>query len=498
MVVEKSEQGNWRKNVSRTERSWDKSDTYTESGCLEECSAWECVGPSTMLDEVCCLETLGNVSVNICGDSAVGELRDANVGSFVRGVRRPNTGVGIVFFLKLRFIKLEPEGRIGCGCDLCWMIGTTFFGRVGAKAPWPSRCLVEIPPLLEGISDAGSVAIFAWGLVTRLICLGGCASVGVTFRWILACNITSGDDSGGDVERGVDGSFCRARLILQILVKAKSTYNNVTCFKGRFNFLNFFLSKISVLWYKFTVWGERNQRRINTETYTSTLLIRRNNHFMLHNFLLEIPGRLLERNIVIIRWGINWGSLFRLNAFTTISGRWLWLFTRRESFSFFWLMRCEQWCIGNVWMPLTPWISSPISSSLSSFLILVSLSFPLPFPFRLSFDFFSSDSFSRRKRFLSFSENNVKYDHIKGMDRRALTNPWFACFESMPYWIFFMIKSNVFPETREQLFTSSLEIACWFPTSWTSQTNFRSMKKGRVEENLFASSSYPSHWITVA
>jgi hypothetical protein len=61
--------------------------------------------------------------------------------------------VGVLFFLKVRLLKLVLNFRVGSGG---FGFGSTFptsLGTVGANAPWARRCFVERPLAVEVTPD---------------------------------------------------------------------------------------------------------------------------------------------------------------------------------------------------------------------------------------------------------------------------------------------------------------------------------------------------------
>lgn len=168
------------------------------------------------------------------GDWMEGELIEANVGSFWTGERKAETIVnsgwlvlllplgidiwegGWMVFLKFRFDKGFDCVRVGRGSDGLGLGLETLamsFGKVGARAPWASLCLVEMP-LPEGTTVEG-IASLACGFVEILVNLMGGALamdasllLGVTVGWTLGGTVLAKAVSGEEGSENRDVREC--------------------------------------------------------------------------------------------------------------------------------------------------------------------------------------------------------------------------------------------------------------------------------------------------
>ena len=129
---------------------------------------------------------------------AVGELEVnwAGTGS-IWGGGFINAGVSAVRFLnvKLRIAFLV----VGFGGILS-STGATSFGRMGASAPCPRRCLVEMP-WEAGISEGGITPRFAWSLLVPRLGIFFSLGKNLCGTFLLDSDI-SGDDGSENKDVG--------------------------------------------------------------------------------------------------------------------------------------------------------------------------------------------------------------------------------------------------------------------------------------------------------
>lgn len=138
------------------------------------------------------------------GDGACGESHCTGAGSFWGGRfvddRLAGSTISAVsFFLnvRLRIVFLVLWSSFGGALKLA---GTTSFGRMGASAPCPRRCLVEIP-WLAGMSEGAIKPRFAWSLLVPR--LGIFISFGNNlFGIFLLDSAVSGDDGSENKDVG--------------------------------------------------------------------------------------------------------------------------------------------------------------------------------------------------------------------------------------------------------------------------------------------------------